>query len=104
MRARNGVLPSAPKGPGAWLSPFVARLYLRRPELSELIAIKYGSPRAALLAVWNETLFRLRRESGYRLISANFEVTNACNLSCTICPVNRGMRRVTLQGAGTPSP
>jgi radical SAM protein with 4Fe4S-binding SPASM domain len=77
----------------AWLAPFVARLYLRRPELSELIAVKYGSPRAALLALYNETLFRLRREAGYRLLSANFEVTNACNLTCTICPVNRGMRR-----------
>jgi radical SAM protein with 4Fe4S-binding SPASM domain len=26
-------------------------------------------------------------------VSVNFEVTNACNLGCTICPVNRGMRR-----------
>jgi radical SAM protein with 4Fe4S-binding SPASM domain len=80
-------------GPGAWLAPFVARLYLRRPELSDLVAIKYRSWRAAFLAVYNEMLFRFRRESGYRLVSANFEVTNACNLSCTICPVNRGMRR-----------
>jgi radical SAM protein with 4Fe4S-binding SPASM domain len=80
-------------GPGAFLAPLLARLYLRRPELASLIAIKYGSWRAAGLALWNETLFRLGRESGYRLLSANFEVTNACNLSCTICPVNRGMRR-----------
>lgn len=83
----------AAAGPGAWLAPFAARLYLRRPELASLIATKYGSWRAARLAVWNEALFRLRRESGYRLVSANFEVTNACNLSCTICPVNNGMRR-----------
>jgi radical SAM protein with 4Fe4S-binding SPASM domain len=81
------------RGPGAWLAPFAARLYLRRPELGRLIALKYGTWRAARLAAWNELLFRLRRESGYRLVSANFEVTNACNLSCTICPVNRTMRR-----------
>lgn len=86
--------PGRPRaGLGAWLAPFAARLYFRRPELESLIAIKYGSVRAAGLAAWNELLFRLRREGGYRLVSANFEVTNACNLSCTICPVNQGMRR-----------
>ena len=71
----------------------LARLYLRRPELGDLIAIKYGSWRASFFAAYNELLFRLRRESGYRLISANFEVTNACNIHCTICPVNHGMKR-----------
>jgi radical SAM protein with 4Fe4S-binding SPASM domain len=86
--------PRFPRGGlGAWLAPLLARLYLGRPELAGLIAAKYGSWRAAALAAWNELLFRLRRESGYRLVSANFEVTNACNLSCTICPVNQGMRR-----------
>jgi len=80
-------------GPGALLAPLVARLYLRRPELADLLAIKYGSWRAAGRALWNELLFRLRRDRGYRLVSANFEVTNACNLSCTICPVNQGMKR-----------
>ena len=83
----------APRGPGAWLAPLLARLYLGRPELAELLAIKYGSWRAAFRAGWNEMLFRLGRTKGYRLVSANFEVTNACNLSCTICPVNRGMQR-----------
>ena len=81
------------RGLAAWAAPLVARLYLGRPELAELVAIKYGSLRAALTALYNETLFRLRRESGYRLISANFEVTNACNLRCGICPVTRGLRR-----------
>jgi len=80
-------------GPAALLAPLAARLYLRRPELGELIAIKYGNWRSLGAAAFNEVLFRLRRESGYRLVSANFEVTNACNLSCTICPVNQGMRR-----------
>ncbi len=79
--------------PGTLFAPLVARCYLRRPELAGLLSIKYGTWRGALNAVWNELLFRLRRESGYRLVSANFEVTNACNLSCTICPVNRGMQR-----------
>jgi len=94
MMTRRIVTPSSSwLAPGAWLAPFVARLYLRRPELADMVAIKYRSWRAALLAAYNEVLFRCRRESGYRLVSANFEVTNACNLSCTICPVNRGMAR-----------
>ena len=94
-RIANALTARGPSGGGlgAWLAPLAARLYLHRPELEGLIAAKYGSWRAAGLAAWNEILFRLRRESGYRLVSANFEVTNACNLSCTICPVNRGMRR-----------
>jgi len=71
----------------------VARLYLGRPELTGLIATKYGSWRASSRAAWNELLFRLQRPAGYKLVSANFEVTNSCNLSCTICPVNRGMQR-----------
>jgi sulfatase maturation enzyme AslB (radical SAM superfamily) len=82
-----------PRSPGAWLAPFVARLYLGRPELAGLIAIKYGTWRALSRAVWNEFLFRTRRTKGYRLVSANFEVTNACNIACTICPVNHGMQR-----------
>ena len=82
-----------PRGPGAWLAPLVARLYLRRPELTGLIATKYGSWRASWRAAWNEMLFRTQRTSGYKLVSANFEVTNSCNLSCTICPVNQGMKR-----------
>lgn len=88
--------PTKPRGLSdarTWWAPLVARLYLRRPELAELLAIKYGSPRALRRALWNEALFRLRRTRGYRLVSANFEVTNACNLHCTICPVNQGMKR-----------
>jgi len=82
-----------PSGPGAWLAPLVARLYLGRPELTGLIATKYGSWRALRRAIWNEGLFRMGRTTGYRLVSANFEVTNSCNLACTICPVNQGMQR-----------
>ncbi|MFQ5845978.1 MAG: radical SAM protein, partial [Planctomycetota bacterium] len=78
---------------GSWLGPLVARLYLRRPDLADLVAVKYGSLRAAWRGLRNEVLFRLRREAGYRILSANFEVTNACNLRCVICPVNRGMKR-----------
>ncbi|MGH7162509.1 MAG: radical SAM/SPASM domain-containing protein [Planctomycetota bacterium] len=91
--------PARPRGPGraSWLAPFVARLYLRRPEFAELVAIKYGNWRAAWRALYNEGLFRLRRDSGYLLVSANFEVTNRCNLRCTICPVNRGMKRPRAQ-------
>ena len=83
----------ATRGPGALLAPLIARLYLRRPELAELVAIKYGSWRSLLYGLYNEALFKMGRVKGYKLTSANFEVTNACNIACTICPVNHGMRR-----------
>ncbi len=83
----------AKPGPGALLAPLIARLYLGRAEVADLVAIKYGSWRALLYGIYNEVLFRLGRVKGYKLTSANFEVTNACNIACTICPVNQGMKR-----------
>ncbi len=85
--------PRPARGLVSWIGPLVARLYLGRPDLGELIAIKYGSLRAAWNGLRNEVLFRLRRDRGYRIVSANFEVTNRCNLSCVMCSVNRGMQR-----------
>ena len=44
----------------------IARLYLRRPEMAEVIAIRYRSLRALLLGVGNELAYRLglRRAPG----------------------------------------
>ena len=50
---RNGNGKRRRSGPAALLAPLVARLYLGRPELAELIAIKYGTWRAA----WSALLF-----------------------------------------------
>lgn len=71
----------------------VARWYLRKPELTDLLAIKFPDVSSVGAAAANEVAYRLRRRRTYRVLSLNIETTNHCNLSCTICPVNRGMVR-----------
>lgn len=69
----------------------VARFYLRRPEMADVIAIRYRSLRGLVLGVGNELAYRLglRRTSG--LVSANLELTNHCNLKCSFCPTGNGL-------------
>ncbi|MSR46528.1 MAG: radical SAM protein [Planctomycetes bacterium] len=75
------------------LHRFVARHYLRKPELAELLDIKLPDLASVGWAALNELAFRLRLERSARVLSLNVETTNFCNLRCTICPVNRGMVR-----------
>jgi hypothetical protein len=72
------------------LGAVVARLYLRRPDLAEPIAIRYRSLRAVLGAVGNEVAYRLGRTRAPALLSLNLELTNRCNLRCTFCPTADG--------------
>lgn len=72
---------------------FVARHYLRKPELAELLEIKLPDLASVGWAALNEACYRLRLERSARVLSLNVETTNFCNLRCTICPVNRGMVR-----------
>ncbi|MDJ0522641.1 MAG: radical SAM protein [Planctomycetota bacterium] len=69
----------------------VARLYLRRPELAEVIAIRYRSVRGLLLGIGNEIAYRLGLSRAPGLISANLELTNHCNLKCSFCPTGNGL-------------
>ena len=71
----------------------VARFYLRKPDVAELVAFKIRDLRAVRRAFLNEAAFRLGRVRSHRLTSVNLEITNACNLACTMCPVNTTMRR-----------
>jgi MoaA/NifB/PqqE/SkfB family radical SAM enzyme len=71
----------------------VATHYLRKPELSELLAIKFPDAGSVAWAALNEVAFRMKFRRTARLLSLNVETTNYCNLRCTICPVNRGMVR-----------
>jgi MoaA/NifB/PqqE/SkfB family radical SAM enzyme len=102
-------------GPGPIARGFaalVARLYLRRPDLAEAVAIRYRGLRAVLAGIANEVAYRLGWSRAPALISANLEVTNRCNLRCTFCPTADGrMERAkgfmdpalferTLDGAG----
>lgn len=69
----------------------IARLYLRRPEMAEVIAIRYRSLRALLLGIGNELAYRLGLRRAPGLISANLELTNLCNLKCSFCPTGNGL-------------
>ena len=75
------------------LHRFVARHYLRKPELAELLDIKLPDLGSVGFAALNELAYRLRLDRTARVLSLNVETTNHCNLRCTICPVNRGMVR-----------
>ena len=81
------------RGPPAWarfVGALVARLYLRRPEMAEPIAIRYRSLRAVTAGIFNEIAYRLGRARAPFLVSANLELTNRCNLKCTFCPTADG--------------
>ncbi len=68
--------------------------YLGKPDLRELIEVKFPTMDSVARAAMNELWFRSGRETGWRLTSVNLEITNHCNLYCTICPVNTTMQRV----------
>jgi MoaA/NifB/PqqE/SkfB family radical SAM enzyme len=70
-----------------------SRWYLGKPDVRELLEAKFPTLDAAGRAAMNEVWFRAGRETGWRLTSVNLEITNHCNLYCTICPVNTTMRR-----------
>lgn len=71
----------------------VARLYLRRPEMAEVIAIRYRSLRGLVLGIGNELAYRLGLSRAPGLVSANLELTNHCNLKCSFCPTGNGLLR-----------
>ena len=75
------------------LASAASRWYLGKPDLREILEVKFPTLDAAARAAMNEIRFRARSERGGRLTSANLEITNHCNLYCTICPVNTTMRR-----------
>jgi MoaA/NifB/PqqE/SkfB family radical SAM enzyme len=79
-----------PPLPARLLGAVVARLYLRRPELAEPIAIRYRSVRAVVVGLLNEAAYRLGLSRAAGLLSLNLELTNACNLRCTFCPTGNG--------------
>lgn len=73
----------------------MARWYLGRPEQAEAIAIRYRSLRSLVVGLGNELAYRLGLSRAAGLLSANLELTNACNLRCVICPTGNGrMQRV----------
>lgn len=70
-----------------------ARFYLGKPDVRELLEVKFPTIGSVANAVRNEVAFLRRATTSAVLSSVNLELTNHCNLRCTICPVNTTMRR-----------
>ena len=76
-----------------WIASVGARYYLGKPDVRELLEVKFPTMQAVGNALGNELAFRTGRERSHVLSSVNLELTNHCNLRCTICPVNTTMQR-----------
>lgn len=70
-----------------------AKYYLKKPELSEFMKVKFTTLKAVSNAAANELYYRLRLNNGYKLTAVNLEVTNHCNIKCKMCPVSGTMKR-----------
>jgi len=75
------------------LHRLVARRYLRKPDQEGLLSVKFPTASSLAHASLNEIAYRLGLRRSYRLTSVNLELTNRCNLRCSMCPVNRDMVR-----------
>jgi MoaA/NifB/PqqE/SkfB family radical SAM enzyme len=71
----------------------VAKYYLRKPDLHSLMQFKLASSRTLWRTILNELCYRMKLTKGYKITALNLEVTNHCNLACTMCPVNTTMKR-----------
>jgi sulfatase maturation enzyme AslB (radical SAM superfamily) len=71
----------------------VARAYLRKPDLEAFLASRFPDARSLLSAARNELAFRLGLPRLPVLTTLNVELTSRCNVACTYCDVNRGLRR-----------
>ena len=76
-----------------WIASVGARFYLGKPDVRELLEVKFPTMTSVGNALRNEFAYRGERDRSHLLTSVNLELTNHCNLACTICPVNTTMRR-----------
>lgn len=76
-----------------WIVNSIAKYYLRKPDLSELMQIKFTTFKSLFDAGMNELFYRLGLTYGYKLTAVNLEVTNYCNIKCKMCPVGGSMKR-----------
>src|SRR5688500_8762132 len=65
-----------------------SRSDLGEPDVADLLEVKSPTLGAVADAGRNELAFRRQTETSPILSSVNLELTNHCNLRCTICPVN----------------
>lgn len=76
-----------------WLYRFIATHYFHRPDIAELMEVRYRSWTSFIATGFNFLAFALKRQRIYKLTSLVIEPTNRCNLKCALCPVNAGMKR-----------
>jgi hypothetical protein len=69
-----------------YLTRLVARSYLGHPDQAEILLIKYPRLRDLPAAFFSELRFRMGSARAHRLTALNVELTNRCNLRCSICP------------------
>jgi hypothetical protein len=77
----------------ATICRLTARHYMKRPDMADFLHTKFFTFAGMGGAVRNELAFRAGRPCVPAVRMAAFELTNACNLTCRICPVNAGMER-----------
>jgi sulfatase maturation enzyme AslB (radical SAM superfamily) len=75
------------------LAAAVARHYLRKPDLAEFLAARLPDGGSLLAAARNELAFVLGAARLPALTQLNVELTSRCNVACSYCDVNRGLRR-----------
>jgi len=75
------------------LTAAVARHYLRKPDLAEFLATRLPDAGSLLAAARNEMAFVLGAARLPVVTQLNVELTSRCNVACSYCDVNRGLRR-----------
>jgi MoaA/NifB/PqqE/SkfB family radical SAM enzyme len=77
----------------ALICRLVARHYMKRPEMSDFLHTKFFTLSGLLAAARNELAYRRGslRVPEIRMVAV--ELTNTCNLHCSVCPVNSTMER-----------
>ncbi|MBU0957479.1 MAG: radical SAM protein [Nanoarchaeota archaeon] len=76
-----------------WIYDFAANKYLKKPEQKEFIKTRYPTFKSIYDVGLNQFFYMCNSTYSPKVTSVQFEVTNNCNLSCKMCPVNNGMKR-----------
>lgn len=77
----------------AYLCDLVAKHYMKRPGMADFLHTKFFSLSGIRAAVRNELAYRKGNLEVPAIRMAAFELTNTCNLKCSVCSVNNGMKR-----------
>jgi sulfatase maturation enzyme AslB (radical SAM superfamily) len=75
------------------LTAAIARHYLRKPDLQDFLATRLPDAGSLLAAARNELAFLIGAARLPVVTQLNVELTSRCNVACSYCDVNRGLRR-----------